>query len=830
MNLSHQLRFATRAFKRDIKAGELRVLALALIIAVASVTAVGFFTDRIGRAMERQAADVLAADLRATSGLALPESIVERAMQNGLSVAKHTRFPSVIINQQDESQLVAVKAVTDGYPLRGALKLTTIDAPDTPAPLSTPASGTVWIDTQLKNILAVEQDDTLTLGAMDFRVERLIQFEPDRGENVFEIAPRVMLNMDDLAASKLLGPGSRARFTVLMAGDFGPVNDMQDWLEANMADQVSVQSVRDGSPQMRRALDRAQRFLGLASVVTVLLAGAAIALAVRQFSLHQADASAVLRTLGASRAEVITWLALRLAMIVVVASLIGILLGWFAQLLLAKLLVTWFSMALPSPGIWAPVIGALTAFIAVAGFGMIPVLRAGRVQVMRVLQRDYSGLDASVALTTLIGLVATYIVVLLQSRDALLSAIVVAGVVVMLGVFALFGRFIIKMVRAVAGARFRLSVAGLQRRAGSSVVQLAAFAMGIMALLLIAIVRVDVLDAWEQDIPENAPNVFVVNIQPDQVDGFDARLKQQNIDVAGIFPMVRARLVSHNGVATITDSEDSRQQRRARREYNLTYSDYPPSAGEVVEGEWWATDGSAEPQWSIEEDWAKDRGYSIGDELTFKIAGVDVTAPISNFRKVDWESFQVNFFVMGSTATLKDMPATFVTSFKIDSDFSTTTGGWAREFPGIAAIDIGAIMSRVKILMDRASMAVEYVFLFTVLAGICVLLAAVQSSQGERIRESALLRALGASHRQIKHAVVAEFAILGAIAGFLAALFATIVAWALSKFVFELPFEVNVWLWIIGIVGGAVGISIAGFLATRRVLVTPPVVALRNSA
>ncbi len=834
MTLSHQFRFAARAFKRDFKAGELRVLALALIIAVASVTAVGFFTDRIGRAMERQAADVLAADLLATSGLALPEAIAETAKENGLSIAEHTRFPSVVINQLDESQLVAVKAVTSGYPLRGALKLTTLDAPAEPAPLDTPAPGTVWIDTQLKNILALEQGDTLTLGAKDFNVTRLIQFEPDRGENVFEIAPRVMMNADDLQASELLGPGSRARFTLLMSGEVAQVDRMNDWLKENMASEVRVQSVRDGSPQLKRALDRAQQFLGLASVVTVLLAGAAIALAVRQFSLHQADASAVLRTLGATRGEVITWLALRLSMIVVVASVVGIIIGWFAQLILAQLLVTWFSMELPTPGVWPPIIGALTAFIAVAGFGLLPVLRAGRVAVMRVLQRDYTGLDTSVWVTTLIGMIATYVVVLMQSRDWMLSAIVVAGVVLMLGVFALFGRYIIKLVRSIAGARFRLSVAGLQRRAGSSVVQLAAFAMGIMALLLIAIVRVDVLEAWERDIPADAPNVFVVNIQPDQVEGFDQRLQSQDIDVAGIFPMVRARLVSHNGVSTLSENESTnnneRQQRRARREYNLTYSDEPPPAGEVVAGQWWATDGSAEPAWSIEEEWAGQRGYKVGDTLTFKIAGVEVTAPISNLRKVDWESFQVNFFVVASPATLAQMPATFVTSFKIDSDFSTTTSGWAREFPGIAALDIGAIMARVKTLMDRASLAVEYVFLFTVLAGICVLLAAVQSSQSERIRESALLRALGASHNQIKHAVVAEFAILGAIAGFLAAFFATVVAWALSRFVFELPFEINIWLWIIGVVGGAVGISIAGFLATRRVLTTPPVVALRNTA
>jgi putative ABC transport system permease protein len=829
MSFLHQFRFALRSLGRDLKAGELRVLALALIIAVASVTAVGFFTDRIGRAMERQAADVLAADLLATSGIALPDGIEQEADRRGLTTARHTRFPSVLITDDDDSQLVAVKAVTAGYPLRGALKLTTLDAPQTAAPLPTPEPGTVWVDAQLKNGLALEQGDTITLGALDFAVTRVIEFEPDRGENVFEIAPRVMMNEADLAASELLSAGSRARFTVLMAGEPEQTSGMQDWLKDNMASEVRVQSVRDGSPQLQRALNRARTFLGLASVVTVLLAGAAIALAVRQFALHQADASAVMRTLGASRNEVIVWLVLRLAFIVSIASIIGIGIGWFAQLVLANLLETWFGLAMPGPGIWAPIIGALTAFIAVAGFGLMPVLRAGRVAVMRVLQRDYSGLDTSVVITVILGLIATYFVVMLQSRDWLLSAIVVAGVVLMLAVFAFFGRFIIHAVRRLAGARYRLAVAGLQRRAGSSVIQLAAFAMGIMALLLIAIVRVDILQAWEQDIPPNAPNVFVINVQPDQVDGFRERLESQNIDVAGLYPNVRARLAAHNGVPTLRDEQNGRQQRRSRREYNLTYANEPPLANEITSGEWWPTDGSAEPGWSIEEDWAKDQGYKIGDTLTFKVAGVETTAPITNFRKVDWESFQVNFFVVASPATLESMPATFVTSFKLDDDFSTTTGGWAREFPGIAALNIGAIMERVKTLMDRASMAVEYVFLFTIAAGICVLLAAVQSSQAERIRESALLRALGASHAQIKQAVIAEFAILGAIAGFLAAFFATLVAWALSRFVFELPFEVNGMLWLIGIVGGAIGISIAGFMATKRVLSTPPVVALRHA-
>jgi len=681
----------------------------------------------------------------------MPDGLADEAQRRGLQTARHTRFPSVVINDDDESQLVAVKAVTTGYPLRGQLRLAKLDKPLDDAPLAEPRVGSVWVDVQLKNILSLEQGDTLALGASDFSVDRIVTYEPDRGQNVFEIAPRGMMNEADLASAELLGAGSRARFTLLMAGERGDVAGMRDWLADNHAQEVRVQSVEDGSPQMERALGRAKQFLGLASVVTVLLAGAAIALAVRHFALRQADASAVLRTLGASRRDVVVWLVWRLLLIALLASLVGIVIGWFAQLILASLLAGWFKLTLPAPGLMPPIIGALTALVALAGFGILPVWRAGRVAVMAVLQRDYAGLDVRVSLSAVLGIFATYFVVLLLSGDFLLSIIVVLGVVAMLLVFALFGQVIIGVVRKLASGRYRF------------------------------------------------------------------------------YPMVRARLVAHNGEPVALQNDSERANRRARREYNVSYSATLPPANELIEGEWWDSDGSAPPSLSLEEEWARANNYAVGDTLTFKSAGIETTGTIANLRKVDWESFQVNFFVVASESMLTDLPATHVTSFHIEDDFVASTASLAREFPGIATLDIGAIIKRVKTLMERASLAVEYVFLFTLLAGVCVLLAAVQSSQRERIRESALLRVLGASHGQVRQSVLAEFAILGAIAGLLAAVFASTIAWALSRFVFELPYEPNLWLWLLGVLGGSVGISVAGYLATRRVLHTPPVVALRHT-
>lgn len=855
MTASRQLRFAWRSLLRDLRAGELRVLALALVVAVASVTAVGFFTDRVGRAVERQAGDALAADLLATSGFPLPAGVEEEARADGLDTATHVGFPSVIIDAGGESQLVAVKAVNGGYPLRGALSTATLDAPDAALPADVPAApgegagvpspGTVWVAPQLAAALDLSQGETMELGAARLTVERVILYEPDGGQNFTDFAPRVLMNAADLDSAQLLGEGSRARYSLLVAGEPGDVARFRDAVTSGYPDELRLRGAADGSPQLQRALDRSRRFLGLASVVTVLLAGAAIALAVRHFAQRQADAGAIMRTLGASRSEVVTWLAARLALVALGASVVGAGIGWLAQFVLSNAVSGWFGFELPAPGLAPPLTGLVVAFVALAGFGMLPVVRAGRVNVMRVLKQDAAGVDGSSVVAVLLGVVAAWLVVYLLSRDATLSLIVVAGVVAMLLTFALFGRLMIRGVRRLAGPRFRLAVAGLERRAASSVVQLAAFGIGIMALLLISIVRLDLLGAWERDVPENAPNVFVVNIQPDQADGFAARLESQGIVSEGLFPMVRARLVAHDGVPVTgndPDGDDGGDDRRGRREYNLSYAKALPASNEVVAGEWWGDDAAADGlaggeasgadasnELSIDEEWAGQHGYALGDTLTFDSAGVETTGTITSLRKIDWESFDVNFFVLATPSMLKGLPSTFVTSFRSDENFVAATTGWAREFPGIATIDVGAVIARVKSVLSRAALAIQYVFAFTLAAGLCVLLAAVQSSQRERIRETALLRALGASHAQVRTGTLAEFAILGAIAGALAALFATLVAWGISRWTFELPYTPNPLLWAAGILGGAAGIALAGWLATRRVLETPPTVALQAS-
>lgn len=823
------LRFAWRSLRRDFKTGEIRVLALAMIVAVASVSAIGFFTDRVRSSMLQQAADILAADSRVTAGRSIDASLISRARSESLSVASTVQFPSVVLTEDDESQLVSIKAVTEGYPLRGRLSLQPAEGGET-ATGSIPAPGTAWVDQQLAQILSLRSGDELAVGNILLRVEQLITYEPDRSENVFEMAPRLMINHADLEAAELLGVGSRARYALLVAGQDQAVSRFNRWVEDNHAEAVNVQSVRDGNRRMQSALDRAESFLGLAAVVAVLLASAAVALAVRQFARNQANASAVLRTLGSSRQSVLAWLALRLLMVAIASALVGILIGWLAQQGLAAMLREWFTLALPAAGFKPVLSGILTALLTLAGFGLLPVVQASRVSVTRILQQDYSGMNLRLAPLLVFGIVAMFLIIWLQSGGVVLSLIVTVAVVVMLALFALVGRWLLGLFRLVTVPAWRLSVAGLTRRSGSSVVQMAAFALGLMALLLISIVRNDLLDQWQREVPENAPNAFVANVQPDQTDALLDRMRADGVDVPGMYPMIRARLVGVNGQNWLRDDDaDEHQQRHARREYNLTWSDALPPGGRVVEGEWWGADELDQPLLSLEKEWAEHQDIGVGDTLTFRVADQSFTGMVVNLREVDWESFQVNFFIVGTRSMLETLPRTYLSSFYLNQDFGQTTSAWVRAFPGVLVLDVGAIIKRVKGLMDQAALAVEYVFLFTLVAGIIVLLAAVQSSQAERIRESALLRSLGATHQQLRRSVITEFAILGALSGLIAALFATLIAWAVSRYVFEFGFAPNPVVWVVAVVLGGAGIAVAGFLATRKVLRTPPVVALREN-
>jgi putative ABC transport system permease protein len=826
-------RFAWRALRRDFHAGELRVLALALVVAVAAVTAVGFFTDRVGRAMERQASELLAADMVVASSRPLPGAYAREAQRRGLKTADLVQFPSVILTEDDDTQLVAVKAVSQGYPLRGGVRLA--DAPyDIEQPTrAIPPAGRLWLDPRLFGPLGIKVGDRIDLGAASFEIDRVLAYEPDRGGDLFQLAPRVLLNIADLERTQLITPASRVRYRLLVAGEPQALADYLAWLEPKLQGTEHTHDVRDARPEMTAALDRAASFLGLAAVVAVVLAGAAIAVASQRFAERQADTSAILRCLGASQAFVLRVLLLRLLAIALGAAFAGALLGYLAQIGLAGLMAGWFDIALPLPSARPFLAGLLTGLITLLGFALPRLLSVRHVPVLRVLRRDLGASPPSAWAVVGAALLAIAALMGWQAGDVKLAAWVIGGTAATLVLLTLVALVLVRAVgllRGNAAASWRFGLSNLSRRAHGSVVQLVAFGVGIMALLLLAVVRTDVLSAWEMTVPANAPNLFIINIQPEEVGALQARLQENGIVSQGLYPMVRGRMVARNQQPLSPDDYDHpRAQRLLAREFNLSWAAGAPPENRIVEGKWWQDPEQDDALLSVEQGIAELLGIELGDRLTFRIADREVSARVANLREVEWDSFEVNFFVIATPATLREYPATFITSFYLPDGKRGLVAKLVRAFPSITVLDVAAIMGQVRSIISQAALAVEYVFGFTLLAGFVVLYAAVQSSAEERVRENAVLRTLGASRSQVVVGLATEFTTLGMLAGLLAASAAGAVGYVLSVEIFELNYSINPSLWVIGVLGGGLGVGLAGLLVTRAVLSRPPLESLRRT-
>ncbi len=815
-----------RSILKDLSSNSLRVLMLALIVAVAAVTAVGFFTDRLERAMRQQATDLLAADMLITSPAPIPEKIRALAKQSGLQLAESVTFPSVVLNDDDDSKLVAIKAVSDTYPLRGEFYLKqfdgTIDIANAPEP------GTVNIAPVLTGLLALEKNSGLLVGKEELSVAAIVEIEPDQGGELFQMAPRVMMNTADLEKSGLLVDGSRARYSLLLAGTVDKIEAFRAAFEAVDQTGLEIRDANNASPQIKRVLDQISRFFGLSAMLTVLLAGAAIAMAVRQYAHDQARAGAVLRTLGADRKTVLYWMLIRLILIAVAALIIGLLLGLLSQTLFTTILGGWFQIELPATGI-RPVFNAIgVTVLTLLGFASLPLMRAGQVPVLSVLRHELGELSVSSRLTAVVAILAGIAMMYMQSADIKLVLLLVLGLLAILVVFALAGGAIYRLMRKIVPRRFAMARFVLRRRMDVTLLQLSTFGLTIMAILLISVVRQDILQEWQRSIPDTAPNQFIVNVQPDQVDNVQAELKTHTSNDIPLYPVSRGRLTQVNGQAVAERYADNNDVTGfLNHDFNLSYNDELPSHNTLSSGEWWNEQGEECLCLSAESGFVKRLSLSLGDELTFEVAGVARTAKIVNVREVEWESFQVNFFVIATPPVLDTLPRTFITSFRQASDDHALVSSLVKNNPGITIIDVGNMLARVRGIIERGALAVQSVFLFTLLAGIIVLLSAVQSSQAVRTRELAVLRSMGASHAQVRQSVILEFALLGGTAGFLAAFFANTIAWAIGREILNITIGLNLWLWVLGTLGGALIVGFAGFMASRTVMYTPPLIALR---
>ncbi len=820
-----------KLFIRDWRRSEFKLLALALLVAVSAVTAVGFFTDRVNRGMTLQASAMLAADLVIGSNNPIPSKFKLQATKLELEQSQTLGFRSVVLHQ-DQTQLVEVKAVDSHYPLRGEIRVRDHAGDMERIADNTPQSGNLWIEAKLLAALGLETGDNLSLGNKQFRVSQLISRDTGEMSNLFRLGPRVLLSLDDIPATGLVTTASRVRHQLLVAGDSRSVASYKTWAENNLTTGLRLQQISNSRSDLRNTLKRGEQFLSLAALAAVLVAGSALALASRRYVESQMDAAAIMRTLGATQRQVIKSYLLRLIMLGLSASLAGTLIGFGAQQVLAEMMTGWFEMQLPAPSALPLITGLGTGLVMLVGFTLPPVWCLGSTPPLRVLGRNMNSPALHQGKAGLYGLLAVAALLFWQAESSQLAGWIIAGSLGTLLIFFLTARGLIALLtplRQRAGTIWRYGLSGLARNPGITTMQLMGFGLGMLALLLLTVVRGDLINAWQLSIPPGTPNQFLINIQPNEVEAVSKFLDKQGLEERGPYPMLRARLVEINDrKITSGDYQDDRAQRLVSREFNLSWATLPAKDNRILSGSWWQQSQQNEALFSVEHDLAKTLGIALGDQLTFNLAGTLINARVSSLRQVKWDSFQPNFFVIGTPGLLQNHPTNYITSLYLPTGSASVMADLVRHFPAVTVIDVSSIMSQIREIMDRASAAIEYVFLFTIIAGLLVIYAGIQTSREDRRQESAILRTLGLSRRRILQAAAVEFITLGLLAGILASTSATLIGWVIATRVFGFDYLFNPWLWIIAPLVGALGIGITGILASYPLTRQPPVEVLRG--
>jgi putative ABC transport system permease protein len=830
---SRLLSLAARQLMRDARAGELRVLFFALVVAVAASTAIGYFGARLNSAMLLRATEFLGADLILGGSAPATPAQIDAGKALKLDHSQIVIFSSVVATDNG-IQLASVKAVDAAYPLRGELK-------SAPAPYEAetvggePQAGEAWAEARILVALNLKVGDSIDVGSKTLKLTRVLTYEPDRAGNFYSLTPRVMINMADLEATKVVQPGSRVSYRELWRGTPQDLAAYRKAIEPGLAPNQKIDDARDGNQQIGGALGKAERYLNMASLVAVLLAGVAVALSAARFAVRRFDASALLRCLGLSRNEALVLFGLQLAMLGVVASAAGALLGWFAQLGLFHLLENLLPAAVP-PGGWLPAVAGIgTGLVALAGFALPPLAALGRVPPLRVLRRDMLPIPASTWLVYGAALFALGLIMWRLSLDLVLTFALLGGGLIaalILGGVLLLALKSLRRLLAGASLPWRLGLGQLLRHPMAAAGQSLAFGLILLSMGLIALLRGELLDTWQNQLPKDAPNYFALNILPNDKDNFAERIGRLSTHSAPLYPMIPGRLMTINGepVSKFV-TKDSRGENATQRDLNLTWAATLPEGNSITAGQWWASDqppaDGEVPGVSVETKLASSLNMKLGDTLGFVIGGLTREVKVTSLRDINWDTFQPNFFMIFQPGTLKDVPATYLTSFYLAPGNDQQIVELSRAFPAVTILQVEALLEQLRSILDQVTMAVQYVLLFVLAAGMAVLFSGLQATLDERIRQGALLRALGANRALLTKARRIEFGLLGAVSGVLAAIGCELVSFALYRYAFNLQWHPHSWLLVLPLIG-ALLVGGAGVFGTRRALNASPLQVLRE--
>lgn len=820
------LLLALRQMRREWRGGELIILLASLTVAAAAVSTVGFLANRVGQAMRVSADAALAADLDIRGPTPLPAVYAEIAASQGLSTTPTIKFPSVILNG-DRSQLADIHVVAPGYPLRGSVKLAAVPfGPSHPAS-AIPAEGTIWAAPKLLTSLGAKVGDTLQVGASRLKVAAVLAYAPGNGIDFIEFAPSLFMNTKDLAAAQLVQRGSRVGYHLLIAGTAPQVEAYRAAVQPKLRETDRIVDINDTRPEVRNPLSQGENFLRLAALVAVLVAAVAVGMAAREYATRRTDEVAVLLTLGMRRNRLTVLLLLQLLLLGITGAIIGSAIGYGVQYGLVRVFGGLLPVALPPPG-WSPVLTAFgTIVLLLMGFALTPVLRLRNTPPARILRRDLGPRPANALVIWGAALAALIALLAWQTSDLRLTLYVfggLAGTALVLALGAWLLLWALTPLRKRVGTAWRFGLGNLHRRGGHSVVQVAAFGLGLTVLLWLTVVRADVFRAWHNTLPPNMPNQFIFNIQPNDIPTLRDFFAGHKLPAPTLYSMTRGRLVGINGKhVTAADFKNERARHLLNREANISDQRFLRSENHITAGQWWDHPEPGAHLISVDDEIAAALGVKPGDSLTFAIGGDEVTLKVANLRKIDWQTFQPNFFFVTPPGLLYGYPTTFITSIHLTPQQAPALVELVRTLPGITIVDVGTIISTVQQIIEEASLAVACVFGFTLFAGILVLWAAVHATRIERRYESALLRTLGASRSIVFKGIIAEFAMLGLLAGSLGGAAALGVGYWLTSHIFSLPYHPDPWIVPLGLGGGLVVITLTGVAATRRAISRPPV-------
>ncbi len=823
--------FAWRAFLRQIQSGEVIVLIAAVTMAVASLTAVGLLTDRISTSIERQAGELLAADLRIRSPDPIPSLWIETATDMNLDVAQSQTFPTVVYSGANNA-LATIKAVSSKYPLRGKVKISDRQFGDEYAVSTIPSIDEVWVDDALLFRLKANVGDVVAIGNTDFKVTALLRYRPDQSIGFASLSPTILINFRALPDTGLITEGSRVNYSLLAAGDEDVIERFAKLMGEMTTESARISDPSDSSQRTNQAINRAQQFLSFTVIISVLLSSIAIAMSARRFMKKRMDMVALMKSLGAKKKFIVNTIILQLFMIGLAGVFFGCFLGFLIENTISNMLSGLFAGALPDPSYQALVIGFLAAFILLPGFAFSPLLQLSNTSPLRVLRRNKMPSAPSEVIVAGIAMISFALLLFYFVRDILLLTIIIFGMSLISILLYLVGRllaFFLGQLRGGVGAAWRYGLANVSRRGRDSAIQIVAFGLALTALLLLSFVRTDLLDEWQKALDENTPNYFLINIQSNQRTGIKNIIEKHNFDAPEFVPLIRSRLSLINGETVKSRTyPDERGRWLANREANLSWSNTMNSSNKILEGSWWERGYTGPPLVSIEESAAKDMGVNLGDNLTFMVAGEQIDATVSSIRQVDWNSFNPNFFMVFSSNALESFPSTFIASMHLDNNERLVLTELQKNYPTVSVVDLEPILQQVEQIIEKVSMAIQTVFIFTLAAGIVVLFSAVHSSIDERRFESALLRAIGMKKGKVLSGLLSEFSAIGLAAGLLAASGSSILAWQIASRLFDINYVFSFSLWTIGLIGGVSLVCISGYLASRRAIKSSPITVLRN--